>query len=411
MGLTARAGPGPRLELADILRTHARAYRASHTLSAVQEQALRDIIQCRTAALGGHLYRCDRCAFERPEYNCCGNRHCPKCQTRRKEQWLESRRAELLPVEYFHLVFTLDHKINPLAPGNPRLIYGLLFRRAADTLLEFARNPKWLGATPGILIFLHTRGQKLDLHIHAHCIVTGGGLTKEGVWRSAKPHFLFPNHALSSVFREKFLDSLHQALVNDEVRLPATGAGTRAGTGTKQIRHFIEACKEHDWDVHAKGSYANPEGILEYLSRYTFKTAISNERLVDQSPDEVRFRYRDYAHGNKQRVLPLNPQEFIRRFLLHILPKRFMRVRGYGLLANRDRKRRLEKARAALGQFEVPEPKPQKPESAEAFMLRVAGVDIRLCPRCPKGRMREVAELPPVRGPPDTNAGLEGRRL
>ena len=406
MGRTPRAQRSARLELADILRTHGPAYLASHTLIPVQEQALRDIMQCRTAALGGHLYRCDRCAFERPEYNCCGNRHCPKCQTRRKEQWLEARRAELLPVEYFHLVFTLDHRINPLAIGRPKLIYGLLFRRVADTLLAFARNPKWLGATPGILLFLHTWGQKLDLHIHVHCIVTGGGLTKEGVWRSSKPHFLFPVHALSKVFRAKFLDSLRRALANNEVRLPEADAGT----GVESIGDFIKACKEHDWVVYAKGSYANPEGILDYLGRYTFKTAISNERLVDQSAERVRFRYRDYAHGNKQKILPLEPQEFIRRFLLHILPKRFVRIRGYGLLANRNRRKRLKKAREALGQFEAPEPK-KPPESVEAFMLRVAGIDIRLCPRCHKGRMREVAELPPVRGPPATAPGSQRQLL
>ena len=396
MGLAARTGRGPRLELADILRTHAPAYRATHTLIPIQERALRDIMQCRTAALGGHLYRCDHCSFERPEYNCCANRHCPKCQTRRKVQWLDARRAELLPVEYFHLVFTLDHKINPLALGKPRLIYGLLFRSAADTLLAFAHNPKWLGGTPGILMVLHTWGQKLDLHVHVHCIVTGGGLTTEGTWRSAKPHFLFPVHALSRVFRAKFLDSLRRALAHNAVRLPRADAGT----AVESFGDFIEACKAHDWDLYAKPSLADPEAVLEYLSRYTFKSAISNERLVDHNDEQVRFRYRDYAHGNKQRILSLAPQEFIRRFLLHILPKRFMRVRGYGLLANRDRKRRLEKARAALGQFEVPEPKPQEPESAEAFMLRVAGVDIRLCPRCHKGRLREVAILPPTRAPP-----------
>ena len=406
MGRTPRAQRSARLELADVLRTHGPAYLASHTLIPVQEQALRDIMECRTAALGGHLYRCDRCAFERPEYNSCDNRHCPKCQTRRKEQWLEARRAELLPVEYFHLVFTLDHRINPLAIGRPRVIYGLLLRRAADTLLEFACNPKWLGATPGILLFLHTWGQKLDLHIHVHCIVTGGGLTKEGAWRSTKPHFLFPVHALSNVFRAKFLDSLRRALANNEVRLP------KSETAVESIAEFIQSCKAHEWVVYAKGSYANPEGILDYLGRYTFKTAISNERLIDQNEKQVRFRYRDYADGNKQKVLPLEPQEFIRRFLLHILPKRFMRVRGYGLLANWDRKKRLQKARAALGQFEAPEPeKKKKPESAEAFMLRVADVDIRLCPRCRKGRMREVAELPPVRAPPATASESQGRLL
>ncbi|MCP3882772.1 MAG: IS91 family transposase, partial [Sulfitobacter sp.] len=364
-----------RLELADILRTHGPAHLANHTLIPVQEQALRDIVECRTAAFGGHLYRCDNCAFERPEYNSCDNRHCPKCQTRRKEQWLEARRAELLPVEYFHLVFTLDHRINPLAIGRPRVIYGMLFRCVADTLLAFARNPKWLGATPGILMFLHTWGQKLDLHIHAHCIVTGGGLTEEGAWRSSKPHFLFPVNTLSEVFRAKFLDSLRRALANNEVRLP------KSETGVESIAEFIQSCKEHDWVVYAKGSYANPEGILDYLGRYTFKTAISNERLVEQNAKRVRFRYRDHADGNKKKTLPLEPPEFIRRFVLHILPKRFMRVRGYGLLANRDRKKHLQKARAALGQFEAPEPKKEKPESVEAFMLRVAGVDIRLCPR------------------------------
>jgi hypothetical protein len=399
-----RAQRGARLELADILRVHAPAYLASHTLSGVQEQALRDIMACRTAKLGGHLYRCDRCGFEQPEYNSCRNRHCPKCQVRRKAQWLERRRAELLPVEYFHLVFTLDHRINPLGLGKPRLIYGLLFRTAADTLLEFASNPKWLGATPGILIFLHTWGQKLDLHIHVHCIVSGGGLTKEGVWRSAKPHFLFPVQALSEVFRAKFLDGLRRALANGEVRLP------KSGTAAESIAEFIQSCKDRDWVVYAKGSYADPEGIFEYLSRYTFKTAIGNERLIDQSENRVRFRYRDYADGDKTKVLALEPQEFIRRFVLHVLPKGFMRVRGYGLLANRDRKKHLQQARAALGQFEAPEPKPEQLESAEAFMLRVAGIDIRLCPRCREGRMHKVAELPPVRAPPEAEAGSDGTR-
>lgn len=391
------AGDAP-LELADIFRAHGPAYRATHRLSAVQERAVDDIVQCRTAALGGHLYRCDQCGFERPEYNACGNRHCPKCQGRRKAQWLEARRAELLPVEYFHFVFTLDHRLNPLAIGRPRVIYNLLFHSAADTLLEFARDPKWLGATPGILVCLHTWGQKLDLHIHVHCIVSGGGLTDEGVWRSAKPHFLFPVPALSRVFRAKFLDGLRRALANEELRLP------QGGETPETIGPFIQGCKDRDWVVYAKPSYADPEQILGYLSQYVFKTAISNERLIEQSGTQIRFRYKDYAHGNKIKTLSLEPQEFIRRFLLHVLPKRFMRVRGYGLLANRGRKKRLNQARAALGQFQAPEPNLHPGESVEAFMLRVTGIDIRLCPRCRKGRMQAVAELPPVRGPPDSRA-------
>ena len=316
----------PALEVADIVRAAGDACRASHRLSFQQERVLGAIASCRTAALGGHRAQCDQCGAVRISYCSCRNRHCPKCQTLAKQRWLERQCADLLDIDYWHLVFTLPHELNALAQGNPRVIYRLLFQSASQTLLEFGRNPRWLGGELGITMVLHTWGQRLDQHIHVHCVVTGGALGPDGErWISAKPGFLFPVRALSAVFRGKYLDALAQAHQGGELHFASSTAPL---ADTAAFRGFLATLKARDWVVYAKPPFAGAEQVLAYLGRYTHRVAIANHRLVSFEDGEVRFRWRDYAHGNKTKVMALGAEEFLRRFLLHTLPAGFMRSPG-----------------------------------------------------------------------------------
>jgi len=375
----------PALALADILRAHAPAYAEQHPLAGFQARAIRAIVSCRTPALGGQVYHCPACGHDEVRFHSCGNRHCPKCQALAKERWVAAQVAEVLPVEHFHMVFTLPHAINTVAPT--AAVDGLLFACAAQTLLAFARNPKWLGAEPAITMILHTWDQRLRAHRHVHCLVSGGGLTAEGLWISAKPHFLFPVRALSRVFRGKFVTALAAGLDQGELRLPA------------EVRRdaLLAELTCQDWVVYAKPPFAGPAQVLAYLGRYTHRTAIGNQRLVAMDAGQVKFRWRDRAHADKVRVMALPVTDFIHRFLLHVLPKGFQRNRHYGLLANRHKAECLASARAALG---LPVPEPRVKESVEDFARRVLGVDIQRCPICHEGRMRLVATLPRSRGPP-----------
>jgi hypothetical protein len=387
------------VELADIFRAHGGAYGADHRLSAVQRRAMRAIVACRTAALGGHLEACDTCGESRYTYHSCRNRHCPKCQTRAKERWLQARQRELIATPYFHVVFTLPHQLNALAQGNPRLIYRCLFAAASQTLLEFGANPRWLGGQIGATLILHTWGQTLTQHIHVHALVTGGALTAAGDWRSAKRGFLFPVKALSQVFRGKYLAALTGALEHGQVRL---AGGTTALTDARQLQALLDALRAQPWIVYAKSPMAGPTQVLEYLSRYAHRVALSNERLLSMDHTAVRFRYKDYAHASRMRVMTLGPQEFIRRFLVHVLPRHFVRIRHYGLLGNRGKRHALAQCRVALKQ---PAPTPaQPPESVHAFCLRVAAKDLRTCQHCGVGHMLLVqvlpAQHPPARAPP-----------
>ena len=389
----ARSG---RLELADIVRAHGAAFRAAHRLCGVQHRALRAIERCRTAALGGELRQCDACGERRYVYHSCRNRHCPKCQTRAKERWLAARRAELLPVPYFHLVFTLPHELNPLAQGNPRALYTMLFAAAAQTLLEFGRNPRWLGGEIAATVVLHTWGQTLSQHLHVHALVAAGALSEAGTWVRSRRGFLFPVKALSIVFRAKFLAALVQAL--DRGRL-ALSAGTAALSEPRAQRSLLADLRKKAWVVYAKRPFAGPGQVLEYLGRYTHRIAISNERLVSFDADSVRFRYKDYAHGGRRRVMELPASEFLRRFTLHVLPRGFNRIRHYGVLANRNKRALLSAARAALA---VPEPVRDScaAESIAAFWQRVAGIDIERCTHCGLGTLRLLATLAPQPRPP-----------
>lgn len=395
----AAADPhAPRLELADILRAHGARYRQTHRLARVQQAAMRAIERCRTAALGGHRDTCDRCGAVRVSYNSCRNRHCPKCQTLAKERWLAARRAELLPIPYFHVVFTVPHALNALAQGNPRVLYTLLFRAAADTLLTFGRDPRHLGGAIGITAILHTWGQTLSQHLHLHCLVTGGALAVDrSRWIAGRSSFLFPVLALSEVFRAKYLIGLQRAFDAGEL----TFAG---GTANVADRHaftiFLRELWAVDWIVYAKRPFAGPEQVLTYLGRYTHRVALSNDRLIDHRDGRVRFRWKDYVDHHHQKVMTLEADEFLRRFLLHIVPRGFMRIRHFGLLANRTRRATLAHCRHLLDQ---PPPLPPVVEPTATLVLRLTGVDLSRCPVCGRGRMQMTAILVPGAPSPDTS--------
>jgi hypothetical protein len=386
-----------KVELAQVLARHGAAYLGLHRLATVQYRAMRAIEACRTAALGGHVERCDACGLLRYSYHSCRNRHCPKCQTLAKERWLAARRAELLPVPYFNVVFTLPHTLNGLAQGNPRLIYRLLFDAAARTLLEFGENPRWLGGEIGMTLVLHTWGQTLSQHLHVHALVSGGALGADGRWVHPRRGFLFPVKALSKVFRGKFLAALQHAF--DAGALALAGSTTALADAATRAALFA-ALRTQPWVVYAKRPFAGPEQVLQYLGRYTHRIALTNSRLVSLDDETVRFRYKDYAAGNHRKVMTLDAQEFIRRYLLHVLPKGFMRIRHYGLNGNRGKHHQLAQARAALN-VPRPEPRPTAPETIEAFWLRIAQLDIHQCPHCHHGRMRHIGTLTPrAQSPP-----------
>jgi len=395
------------LTVGDIIRRYGDYYRQTHRLCPEQNRALDAIASCRTAALGGHLYRCDHCGAEVPVYNSCDNRHCPTCQTIARLRWVEARQADLLPIPYFHVVFTLPHELNSLAQGNPALLYTLLFHAAAETLKTFGRDPKHLGAELGIVMVLHTWGQNIGQHIHVHCIVTGGGLSRGGErWIPCKTNpkskkvFLFPVKALSPVFRRKFLDELREAF--DEDKLHFAGSTTPLAQ-RHRFNAFIRTLKGKDWVVYAKRPFAGPEQVIRYLSAYTHRVAIGNHRLLNIGHHRVRFLYKDYADGARKKSMSLSANEFIRRFLLHILPTRFMRLRYYGFLGNRYRHDKIARCRELLG-ARAPEPREQ--ESPVELLQRIANIDITLCPVCGKGHLQLLGNilppplLPPTTGPP-----------
>jgi hypothetical protein len=331
-------------------------------------------------------------------YNSCRNRHCPKCQTLTKEQWLTARRAELLPIPYFHVVFTLPHALNALAQGNPRVIYTLLFRAAADTLLTFGRDPRHLGGTVGITAILHTWGQTLAQHFHLHCLVTGGALAADhSHWIAARSGFLFPVRALSIVFRGKFLAALQHA--RDGGNLTFT-AGTGPLAQAQSFEAFVAQLRAEPWVVFAKRPFAGPEHVLDYLGRYTHRVALSNDRLIEHDDGRVQFRWKDYADHDRTKVMTLEADEFLRRFLLHVVPSGFMRIRHFGILANRARRSALARCRHLLG---AAPPAPVDPEPVHVLMQRLPGVDLSCCPMCGEGRMHITAIIERAPRPPDTS--------
>lgn len=386
-----------RAELATVVRACAGDYRERHGLTGSEDRVLRAIAACRTQAMGGQVCACASCGSEHYCYHSCRNRHCPKCQTRAKEAWLDRQRMQLLPVPYFHVVFTLPHELNGLIRCNAGVLYGVLFDAAAKTLQTFADNPRWLGGQLGFTLVLHTWSQTLTHHPHVHGLVTGGALTSHGDWKPAKPGFLFPYQALSSVFRGKYLDALCTLRTDSALTLPAA-LTTDAAWAT-----LIDTLRRHSWVVYLKPPLTGPEQVLEYLARYTHRVAISNERLVRVDAENVVFRYRP-PHGSathEKKTMRLSHEEFLHRFLIHVLPTGFKRIRHYGLNANRNKASKLSLCRTILN---APTPLMTAPESAEAFVLRVTGHDPMRCRHCPTGHLIIVYQLPRPTRLPDLRA-------
>jgi hypothetical protein len=338
----------PPLEVADILRAQGSSF-LEHDPGWFTWQHLkvfRAITRCRTAALGGHLDQCSQCGYRAISFCSCRNRHCPKCQTNARNQWLAARSQELLGTGYFHLVFTLPHQLSALALQNKTILYDLLLRTSAETLLEVAADPKHLGAEIGFLSVLHTWGQNLQAHPHVHCVIPAGGLSPDhSRWVPSRQHFFLPRKVLSRVFRGKFVAGLKRAFHRGKLVLHGR---LRHLANPKVFRIFLRSLFSHDWMVYAKKPFGGPEHVLHYLARYTHRVAISNHRLISMEGDQVTFRWKDYAHGNRKRKMTIPTDEFLRRFFLHVLPRAFVRIRNFGFLANRRRSKLLPLCRKLL---------------------------------------------------------------
>ena len=394
----------PRIELADILRRYGDAYRAEHdaSLSSTQRRVMQAITACRTAALGGHIEACDECAHQRIAYNSCRNRHCPKCQSLSRARWIEDRQAELLPCPYFHVVFTLPEEIAAIAYQNKVRVYNILFTATADTLRTIAADPKHLGAEVGFFAVLHTWGQTLVHHPHLHCVVPGGGVSADGErWIPCRPGFFLPVRVLSRFFRRRFLELLEQAFDRDELEFFTALEELRE---RETFRRYLDPLRKKEWIVYAKAPFAGPEQVLDYVGRYTHRVAISNNRLLDIEEGHVTFRYKDYRDGDTQKTMTLTAHEFIRRFLLHVLPQGLQRIRYYGFMGNRYREEKLERCRQLL-QMSPLTPTPEKTDTDvtddnESSDYRdryeaLTGVSLHVCPACGRGRMITLEQVSP----------------
>jgi len=363
---------------------------------------MRAVEACRTAELGGHKDKCADCGHIEISYNSCRNRHCPKCQTLRKERWIEDRVEDLLPIEYFHVVFTIPSELNPLAIMNQKVMYNLLLRSASETLIELANNPKHLGARIGFSAILHTWGQNLMDHPHVHCVVTGGGLSSDQThWVSSRKRFFLPVRVMSSLFRGKFLAFLKEVFESGELIFPG---GISHLKNAAEFEIFRRRLYHKKWVVYCKPPFAGVNGVLQYLGRYTHRIAISNNRILSLNDEDVSFRWRDYADGDKHKAMTLKADEFIRRFLLHVLPDRYVRIRHFGLLGNRRRKDNMALCRQLLN-VHMTMSKERKEETWQEQLLRICGIDVTSCPVCKKGRMVTVDIVLPSRcnSPPEHN--------
>ncbi len=396
-----------QLEVAEIFRQHGPQYRQAHAeaLSRGQRRVMGAIECCRTAALGGHVERCDACGHLRIAYNSCRDRHCPKCQSLARAQWLEERQAELLEVEYFHVVFTLPEPIAALAYQNKKLLYDMLFHASAQTLRTIAADPEHLGAEIGFLTILHTWGQNLLHHPHVHCVVPGGGISPDGShWIGCRPGFFLPVRVLSRLFRRLFLEALHKSFEAGALQFFSNLEPLRDKAA---FAAYLAAAGNTEWVVYAKAPFGGPAQVLRYLGRYTHRVAISNNRLLGLEDGRVRFLWKDYKHEGAKRVMNLTAEEFIRRFLLHVLPEGFQHIRSYGFLANRYREAKIALCRKLLGT-----PKPACDELTETLDYRdryerLTGISLRDCPVCGRGHMVCIESFPagsfPRAAPPDTS--------
>jgi hypothetical protein len=393
----------PQLEAADIFRRYGHLYRDRYgpITSLQQWRVMRAIERCRTAQMGGHVDKCDNCGHLVISYNSCRNRHCPKCQTTAKTEWLHARCGELLPVGYFHVVFTIPDSLAPLALQNKRVLYDILFQTASKTMLTIAADPRHLGAAIGFIAILHTWGQTLMHHPHLHCVVPGGGLSPDNkTWIPCRPGFFLPVRVLSRLFRRLFLESIQKAF--DENALEFHGKLSPL-CDPRAFRKLLDACREKEWVVYAKPPFKNPRTVLEYLARYTHRVAISNNRLLDTRDGKVTFSWKDYRHNGRKRKMTLEAHEFIRRFLLHVLPSRFVRIRYYGLSANCHRSRKLILCRSLLNDTSQPVDDHDDP------VENITNDIYRCCPLCGKGNLLQIQVLQPsppfyTRAPPERKA-------
>lgn len=373
------------VELADIFRAHGESYRRDQPLPVSHLKVMQAVERCRTAALGGHLEQCDSCGYERPAYNSCRNRHCPKCQSLARVKWLDKQKSETLPVGYFHLVFTLPHELNGLILTNKKILLSHLFKAVGETLVDFGHTR--LGGQIGFITVLHTWDQTLLDHFHLHCLVPAGALSfDQKRWTPARKNFLFPVKALSIVFRGKFLDLLKKAFDRNKLLLVGQSASLA-------FNLLINALRNKPWIVYAKKPFGSPVHVLDYLGRYTHRVALSNDRILSARNGAVTFSYRDRKNQDRKKIMTLDAHEFIRRFLLHVIPKGFVRVRHFGFLANRS-KSRLSKCRQLLDLDPIVPKLAQR--SVHAMMLQLTGIDISRCPLCQTGTLVFVADLPIV---------------
>lgn len=378
-----------QLEVADIFHLHGDQYRHKYPLSPQQAKVFNLIKVCRTSALGGHKQRCTDCGHEQPAYNSCRNRHCPKCQSSAKQKWLNARSAELLPCGYFHLVFTLPHSFNPLIMVNKKLLLGALFSQVNEVLQCFAKDPQWrLVGKIGFLAVLHTWSQTMMDHFHLHCLVPAGvlGLDKKG-WIAARKKFLFKSESLAKAFKNRYCQKLIALYKAGRLQFPGKTAHLVCPAAFNQL---VAQAKQKQWVVYAKRPFADAEQVLDYLGRYTHRVAISNHRIVSIKNDRVTFTYRDRSDEDQLKHMTIDAVEFIRRFLLHVLPDGFVKIRYYGFMAHRNRKRCVDLIRKLID----PNAKMKiRQETVVEMMLRVTGIDISMCPKCLKGKLRRVGIL------------------
>jgi len=388
------------IEVADVFRQCGSDYRKFHRMPRNQLRAMSAIEACRTSLLGGHKDECDNCGHLKISYNSCRNRHCPKCQFLKKEKWIEARAEDLLPIQYFHVVFTIPAELNPIVFSNQKVMYNLLFRSVSETLVALSNDPKHLGARIGFMGILHTWGQNLMEHPHIHCIVTGGGLYSDGSrWVSCRKNFFIHVKVLSALFKAKFLAYLKDSFKSGDLIFPGTIGYLK---DPDVFEAFRKKFKHKKWVVYCKTPFNGAEGVLQYLSRYTHRIAISNHRILKLQDGKVSFLWRDYSDGDKEKIMMLHASEFIRRFLLHVLPDRFVKIRHYGLLANRRRKDNIALCRELLGSCKVETKDKDLPLTWQEHLLKISGVDVTKCPVCKKGNMVRVEVLYPSRcnGPP-----------
>ena len=400
MGGTPRGGPHEpeskkELTLGALIGAAGPMFAADHRLTPHQAKVLARLGLCQTSRLGGHVWICDHCDVRIPMYNSCRDRHCPQCQAGPRFKWVADRTKELLPVPYFHVVFTLPHQLNPWIKQHPKPLLNLLFKAASSTLLDFAKDPKYLGATPGVLMVLHTWGQKLNCHYHVHCIVTGGGLDENQQWKGVKSSkFLFPVKAMSQKFRGAYVAGLKQIAEKEGLEHLKD-----------KFQQLTDDLYQQSWVVYAKKPFGGPEMVLKYLGRYTHRIAISNHRILRFENNQVTFAYKDYRNEDRQRVLTLPLNDFLLRFVAHILPQGLMRIRSYGLLANTRKKEAITRCRELLGEPEITnalELQPERDEATEAALAALTELqqqlfemgELRVCPECQKLALRPLKNIP-----------------